>query len=85
METGKAPHVSKGTRWKICSFFPFLFSVPVYESFSAMLLCSECVNVGVCIPGGPTFDWESSDLAEPANVAQFTWPCPRPQPSPFYL
>lgn len=52
---------------------------------ASLQCCSECVNVGVCIPGGPTFDWESSDLAEPANVAQFTWPCPRQQPSPFYL
>lgn len=41
----------------------------------------------VCLRAFPVvlFDWESSDLAEAANVAQFTWPCPQPRPSPFYL
>lgn len=46
METGKAPHVSKGTRVKIWFFFR---GTKVWESFPAMLRRSECGRVCTCV------------------------------------
>lgn len=46
------------------------------------------VNVGVHVYSLRShIGWESSDLVESANLLKadgITWPCPRPQPSPFY-
>ncbi len=58
-----------------------------YESFSATLLRSKCERGCTCVFPVVPFGWENSDLAESANLLEanrFTWPCPRPQPSPFY-
>lgn len=52
-----------------------------------MPLRSECERGCMCVSPVVPFGWESSDLAESANVLKadrFTWPCPRPQLSPFY-
>lgn len=53
-----------------------------------MLLRYECERGCACVysPVVP-LDWERSDLAESANslkTDRFIWPCPRPEPSPFY-
>lgn len=52
-----------------------------------MLLGSECERGCTYVFPVVPFGWESSDLVESANLLKtngFTWPCPRPQPSPFY-
>lgn len=74
METGKAPHVAKGTRAKICFLFIFL------------LKC-ECERGCSCVFPVVPLACKSSDFAETAKFLKpdrFTWPCPRPQPSLFY-
>lgn len=83
METGKAPQVAKGTRMKIWFFF-------FWQNMRAFLQCGLVlgVNVGVHVYSLRShIGWESSDLVESANLLKadgITWPCPRPQPSPFY-
>lgn len=84
METGKAPHVSRGTGVKICFSYLFILKLTKSKSFSAKRPCFQCERGCMSVFPVVSFDWESSDLAETANVAHFTWPCPQQQPSPFY-
>lgn len=68
METGKAPHVARGTKRK---------NMQRCTDPSVDVGGSVCA----CIPCGAHSTRGSSDSVEAVDAVQFTWPCPRPQTS----
>lgn len=87
----ESPTRCQGNQGENMNFFLGIFfcSDKVWESFSAMLLRSRCERGCMCVfPVGP-FGWKSFWFSWVCKILlktdRFTWPCPRPQPFPFYL